>query len=818
MAISLKDQNKNYIPTTKYPNLLVSDEEKATDAFGLSVALSIQSEWFDKGDDRQCSFYSNSGRYDMLRRYARGEHSTKEIAELIGVTEGEDSYTNYNLDPIQVMPKFVNLVVNQMSERLFSVKAEANDKYSSAMRDSRRKNLERFVASMPIMAEVKKQLGVDIAPDNASEMPQTQEEVNLHMQMNDKTAIEIMAESAIKFTLDTNDYPDIQNQLIEDTTVIGIAAMKRFTDPQKGIQVKYLDPADMVYSYAKSKNFKNVHYFGEVERITISELKRRTGNKFSIKELEEFAANTADWATYHNVDTNQFTYRDEDINNNMVDILNFSFKALNRVNYKKKFSKNGGFKMAKKESTFAKKNKDYSGYDVVGKDIDVWYSGSLVLGTQNIFNYKLNENMVRKGGYLNNTAPEYIVHSHEMYKGRTNSLVSRTTSYIDILQQIHIKIQQMVAKARPNGVYFDIDGLSEVDLGDGNFLTPMEVMKIYDETGNVIGTSKTAEGDYNYGKSPIVELKNGIIDGIDRLIGVYNHYLNMLREAIGIPVGVDASSPHPKMLVGVQQQMALSSNVATRHILESILIMTEELGEGITMSLGDILKHPNLRQAYVNAIGKLNVETIKELENYSMFDLGFRIELKPDAEEKQYLEQNIQASLERNLITFDEAQTIRTTGNIKLSNQLLKVTRQKREKLEQERKKELIDAQAKGGQQSAQIAAQAKQQEIQAQSQADMQLTGAKSKGKIEEIKAEEESKARLMEKEFQYNMELQGLSVDADQTRARKAEDRKDQRQDRNNTQRSAMDSEKSTEGKTKALDFNSQNVRGSVNLDMGV
>lgn len=812
----LKNKDKVLIPSAAYPSLMVSDEIKKTDEFGLSIAQSIQDEWFSKSSEEgQCQFYDRASRYDMLRKYARGEHSTKAVGELLGAEEGVESYTNYDFTPIQIMPKFVNLVVNQMSERLFKVRAEANDKYSTDMRDQRRKYLERYVMAKPAIAEAQKQLGVNIAPDNAEELPQSMEEVDLHMQMNDKTAIEIMAEEALKFTLNINDYEDIQNQLIEDATVIGISAARRYIDPQKGIVLKYVDPADLVYSYPKSKNFKNVHYYGEVERITISELRRRTGNKYTDEEIKDFSSNTSNWAKYHSVGSNQFTERDSDMEGNMVDILNFTYKATNRASYKKSYiDKSGGFKMTKKESTFKKKNEGNKGYDAVGTDYDVWYKGSLILGTEALFGYGLCDNMTRKEKSLNYTAPEYVVHAHEMYKGVTNSLVSRTTSYIDLLQQIHIKIQQMVAKARPNGVYFDVDGLNEIDMGDGNFLDPMEVMKIYDETGNVIGSSKTAEGEYNYGKTPIVELKNGIIDGIDRLIGVYNHYLNMLRESIGIPVGVDASSPHPKMLVGVQQQMALSSNVATRHVLESVLIMTEELGEGITMSLSEILKYPNLRGVYEQAIGKLNVESIKLLKDYSLYDLGFVIELKPDAEEKQYLEQNIQASLQRDLITLDEAHMIRNTGNAKLSNQLLKVTRQRREKQKHEREKELIQTQTKGNQEAAQIASQSTQQEIMLKSESELAVIEAKTEGKIREIKAEELSKAILMEKEFNYNMELQGLSVSADKEKAKESEDRKDNRQDRNNTQRSAMDAEKKKEKGSKPLNFESENVSGSIDM----
>ena len=453
--------------------------------------------------------------------------------------------------------------------------------------------------------------------------------------------------------------------------------------------------------------------------------------------------------------------------------------------------KNGGFKMTKKESTFDKKS-NTDGFDVSKKIIDVWYEGMLILGTEEIVNYKLCENMIRPEGLLNITAPNFIVYAPELYQNRTKSLVERIIPYVDQMQQIHIKLQQLIAKARPNGIYIDVDGLNEIDMGDGNFLTPLELIKIYDETGNVIGSSQTFEGDYNYGREPIRELKNGIVDGLDRLINTYNHYLNLLRDAIGIPQGADASMPHPDTLVGVQQQVALNSNTATRHILDSSLNITKRLGGGLSLRLKDIFKYSDLKNVYINAIGKLNVEVLKSLERYHLHDLGILIELKPDAQEKQYLEQNIQQSLAQGLITFDDAVDIRAINNIKLANQLLKVRRVKREKDKKEHEKELIKTQTEGQAQVAERASQAKMQEYQVKTQSELVVEQAKTQGKIAEIDAERQAKSQLMQQEFEYNMTLKGIDTETRLHENRFKEDRKDQRQDRQNSQSSKIQEQK--------------------------
>lgn len=805
----------NISKNVSFPDHLCSDEEKATESFGLSMAKAIESEWFYRPSDGTCAFMDRRDKYHNLRLYARGEQSTDIYKKLIASGESS-SYTNYDWRPLQIIPKFVKLIVNQMSERLFDVRAEATDKFSTDLKDSYRKNLENNLISQPIVEEAKNQLGIDVSDPTTQDYPQTQEEIDLFMQLKYKPAIEIATEEAIKFTLDINDYDETQSKVIEDITTIGIGCVQHKTDPTKGIIVDYVDPATMVYSYPRSRNFKDVYYYGKVERITINELKRRTGTKYTNDELKDIVAMSGAWNSYHG-NSNEFPSNmgksSGDWDNIMVDVLNFTFQSTNTITYKKKFLSNGGFKMTKKESTFDK-NPKYDGYDVTKKVIDVWYEGSLILGTNYIFNYGLCENMIRPKGLMNKTIPNFIMYAPEIYQNRTKSLVERIIPYVDQMQQIHIKIQQMIAKSRPNGIFIDIDGLNEIDLGDGNILTPLETIRLYDETGNIIGTNKTMEGEYNYGKIPITELKNGIVDGLDRLINVYNHYLNLLRDAIGIPQGADASMPHPDTLVGVQQQVALNSNTATRHILDSSLNISERLGLGLSLRLKDIFKYSDLKEAYINALGKINVHILESIKDYHLHDLGINIQLKPDIEEKQYLETNINIALGKELITVDDAIDIRSIPNIKLGNELLKTRRIRREKEKQANAEKLEQIRAQAQVQSTQAAAQAKQQEIQIKSQADLELIKAKTEAKEREIRAEEESKSRLMQQEFEYNMTIKGVETENIMMSEKYKEDRKDTRQDKNNTQASKMIEQRNNNSPSLNFESNVDNINGDIGL----
>ena len=806
---------KDLFKKGEYPDPLAPDEVKADPLYGLQYARKIQQEWWFRAEygGGGCQYYDKRQKYHTLRKYARGEQDTEQYRKILGL-DGDSTYTNYDLRPLQILPKFVKLISNQMTERLFDVKAEAVDKYSTDLKDSYKKSLEDFVISKPLMMEIEKETGIQMMPDNASEYPDSQEEVDLHMKLKYKPAIEIAAEEAIKFTLDLNDYNETQSRVIEDVTTLGLGAVKHFTDPVKGIRVEYVDPADCVHSYAIHRNFKDVNYYGEVKRMTINELKRISGKDFTDDELAELADTAVSWGRYHNNNTSNEHIREDDIEGIMVDVLYFTFKSTNTIAYKKKYTKNGGYKMTKKASTFSKSDPSYKGYDVSKKTIDVWYEGALVLGSDQIFNYKKCENMIRPKGYLNITQPNYIFYAPDLYQNRTLSTVEKVIPYIDQMQQIHIKLQQIIAKARPNGIYIDVAGLNEITIGEGNTLTPLEAIRIYDQTGNVLGTSTTVEGDFNYGKEPIKELKNGVIDGLDRLIGAYNHYLGLLRDAIGIPQGADASNPHPDTLVGVQQMVALNSNTATRHILDAGLNISERLGKSLALRIKDIFKFSDLKNAYINAIGALNVNVLKSLKDYHLHDLGINIELKPDAQEKQYLEQNINQALTSDLITLDDAIDIRNIGNTKLANEVIKIRRVKREKEKRAHEQEMIKSQGEAQAQAAQATAQSKQQEIQMQSQVDLQLVQAKSQAKQQELEKEAQVKMMLMEREFQYNLQLNGISEQAKIKVESQKEDRKDSRQDRANTQQSQLIDQRARNSAPKNFESSEDNLSGSVDL----
>ena len=604
---------------------------------------------------------------------------------------------------------------------------------------------------------------------------------------------------------------------------IGVCALYHTTDPTKGIVVEACDPADMVWAYPTKSNFKNVYYYGRVKRMTVNELQRIAGRRFTDDEILHFRNVSNEWQGYNRI-SNEFWYRGEDLPSHLVDVLFFTFKSTKVRKYKKKYRKDGSFRISEKESTFAKPQsvidkeeaQGYKDFDVIEEKIDVWYEGAKVLGTNHIFNYGECSNMVRPEGFIQNEAmSNFIMYAPELYQGRIQSLVDRVIPDIDTLQQIKIKIQQFIAKAKPNGIRIDIDGLDEVDLGDGSVLSPLEVIRFYNDTGNLLATSRLADGSFQNSNS-IVELNNGQIAGLEQLMNSYNFTFNMLRDAIGIGQGADATLPHPDTSVGALQQQQINSNVATRYILDAQLKMTQYLANGLSLRIKDIFKFSRLKKAYINSIGKINIDVLESMKSLHLHDFGITIKLKPDAQEKAMLEQNLQAEIASGGISTTDAIDIRNIGNLTLANQMLKIRKDKHIKEQQQRELEKIREQSKSNAQAAQAASQVKQQEIQLANQGKLDLEAEKSKNAVKLIEKELEAKKELMALEYYYQTGIESSKAKTQRETDKYKEDRKDSRQAQSAEQQSVIKSETSKEN-PKPLKFNSSNtsLTGELGLD---
>jgi hypothetical protein len=750
-----------------FPSQVVPDAVKASEEYGLQVSRAIEQEWFDQGRTTQNRYLSNWNNFHQLRLYARGEQSIQKYKDELA-TNGDISYLNLDWKPVPVISKFVDIVVNGMSQKTYDIKAYAQDPESLKTRTNYAQAILRDMYSQDLLTKASALTGKDFSgsPLPKDELPETKEELDLHMQLSYKQSIEIAEEEAINNVLAANKWDLIRRRLNYDLTVLGIGCVKTSFNVSEGIRTEYVDPAYLVYSYTEDPNFDDIYYVGEVKAVTIPELKMQfpSLSEEELYKIQQMPGNRQYITGWGNYDENT------------VQVLYFEYKTYMNQVYKIKYGENGLEKVIEKTDDFNPPPSD--NFERVSRTIEVLYTGAKILGTDTMLEWKMSENMTRPFSNMTKVEMNYVISAPRMYKGRIDSIVNKITGFADMIQLTHLKLQQVMSKIVPDGVYIDVDGLAEVDLGNGTNYNAAEALNMYFQTGSIVGRSLTQEGGMNAGRVPIQELNSSAGQAkIASLIQTYQYYLQMIRDVTGLNEARDGSSPERDTLVGLQKMAANASNTATKHILQSSLFLTLRTCENISLRIADCLDYPLLAQVLEESISTYNVSTLREIKNLNLHEFGIYLELEPDEEEKAMLEQNLQVALQSGGVDLDDVIDIRQIKNLKLANQMLKLRKARKLKAAQAAQMANIQAQAQANQETAEKAALYEVQKQQALTQETVNVEQAKSQFDIQRIQTEAEIKKQLMDLQFKYDMQLAQLKSQTDSQNLQLAEDRKDER-----------------------------------------
>lgn len=779
------EEVKINISSVYFPTQFVSDSDKKKSEYGLQIGQAIQYEWFRK-QGSTCRYFDQYSEFWKRRLYARGEQPIGKYKNELAV-DGDLSYLNLDWTPVPIMPKFVDIVVNGMSDRLFSVKAYAQDALSAEKRNKFQEDIEAQMVSKDLFTQIQSDFQVNPFAGDPEDLPSSDEELNLYMQLNYKPGIEIAEEEAINTVFAENHYEDIRKRVDYDLTVLGIGIAKHEFLAGAGVKVSYVDPANVVYSYTEDPYFKDCFYWGEIKTVPITEL-LKIDPSLTNSDLEKISQYSQSWYDYWN--TSQF-YENSMFSKDTATLLYFNYKTTNKFVYKKKILDSGGSRVIEKDDQFnpPQEMMDEGKFERIEKTIDVWYEGVMVMGTNIMLKWEMAENMVRPQSASQHAMSNYVAVAPRMYKGVIESLVRRMIPFADLIQITHLKLQQVVNRMVPDGVYIDADGLNEVDLGNGAAYNPEDALRLYFQTGSVVGRSYTQDGEFNNARVPIQPLTGNTSQSkMSALIANYNHYLGMLRAVTGLNEARDGTMPDPDSLVGLQKLAALNSNTATRHVLDGSLFITRTLAEAMSCRVADILKYSDFKEEFAMQIGKYNVSVLEQIKDLYLYDFGVFIEVSPDEEQKAVLEQNIQMALSKGDINLEDAIDIREVKNIKMANQLLKVKRIQKQEKDQQMKLQMQQAQAQANMQTQQAANQAALQKIQLEGQMKMQAKQAEVAFEIEKMKNEALLKSQLMDREFQYNVQLRGMEEISINKRERDREKGKAERISQQNSEQSQL------------------------------
>ena len=793
-----------------FPSQTVSDLEKLSEEYGLKVAKAIETEWFN--DQRNNNRYRNNyNNFHSLRLYARGEQSIQKYKDELSIN-GDLSYLNLDWKPVPIISKFVDIVVNGIAERTYDINAFSQDPYGVSKRTEYMESILADMRTKELDAFSKEAFGIPLAENDIDKLPDSEEELALHMQLTYKQAVELAEEQALKVLMEGNNYELTKKRFYYDLAVLGIGAVKTGFTTSEGVTIDYVDPANLVYSYTDSPYFDDIYYVGEVKSIPVNELAKQFPN-LTESDLEDIMKNKTFNRNNYN---SRYSINKED--NNTIQVLYFNYKTYMNEVYKIKETGTGADKIIPKDDTFNPPEDMEGGYSRLLRSIECLYEGALILGTDKLLKWEMSKNMIRPKSDFTKVKMNYSILAPRMYDGKIDSLVKRITGFADMIQLTHLKLQQVMSRMVPDGVYLDADGLAEIDLGNGTNYNPQEALNMFFQTGSVIGRSFTSEGDMNPGKVPIQEITSASGGNkMQALIANYNYYLQMIRDVTGLNEARDGSMPDKNALVGVQKLAAANSNTATRHILQAGLYLTAETAECLSLRISDIIEYSPTRDAFIQAIGTHNVATLEEMQNLHLYDFGIFLQLTPDEEEKMLLENNIQVALQNQLIELADAIDLREINNVKLANQMLKIRRQKKLERDQAIQQQNIQLQSQANAQAQQVAAQAEVQKNQAITASKAELEQLKAQIDTQKMQQEVMHKKELMQLEFQFNMQLKNLEVDGQKTREKEKEDRKDERTKIQATQQSEMIDQRNTGKPPKNFESAGNDILGG-GFDLGV
>ena len=782
---------------SSFPSQVVSDTEKASLEYGSQVAQAIEGEWFSAGRTTGNRYLTNWNSFNELRLYARGEQSIQKYKDELSIN-GDLSYLNLDWKPVPILSKFVDIVVNGISQKTYDIKAYSQDPSSVKKRTEYASKLQEDMVAKEFLDNLKQTLGIDLyqSPD-PSVVPESKDQLELHMQLSYKQSIEIAEEEAIATVLAQNKYDLVRRRLNMDLTTIGIAAGKTNFNTAEGITVDYVDPSYMVHSYTEDPNFDDVYYVGEVKSITIPELKKEFPNisEEELERIQKMPGNSQYITGWGNYDENT------------VQVMYFEYKTYHNQVFKIKQTEQGLMKALEKPDSFNPPEND--NFERVSRSIEVLYTGAKVLGANTMLEWNLAENMSRPFADTTKVRMNYAICAPRIYKGRIESIVSKCIGFADMIQLTHLKLQQVLSRMVPDGVYLDMDGLAEVDLGNGTNYNPAEALNMYFQTGSIVGRSLTQDGDMNPGKVPIQELNSSSGGAkIQSLIQTYQYYLQMIRDVTGLNEARDGSTVDKNSLVGLQKMAANASNVATKHIKQSSLYLTLKLAENVSLRIADALYFPLTAESLKNSISTFNVKTLQEVADLNLYDFGIFLELEPDDEEQAQLESNIQVAIAQGGIDLEDAIDLRQIKNLKLANQMLKIKRKEKSKQDQANQQANIQAQASAQAETAERTAMAEVQKQEAVSGSKVQYEQARTQMELQKMERENQFEMQRMQQKFEYDMQLKQLEVQNMQQKETAIEDRKDTRSKMEASQQSELISQRQTD--SLPVDFENQPDQG--------
>lgn len=794
---------KNSKKVTPNPN--ATFDEKKMDSYGLQIAQYISGDWFNNGMISQgCNFFNRRQYVEEQRLYVRGEQDTTNYKNILARQSGDLSYLNMDWRSLNIPAKFCNIVTNGISEENYRLDIRAVDRYSMLEKQRKMDEHRKNMISKDIVQKAKEVLNIDIAPQGY--VPEDDEDLMFHTEIKDRPKIEIAEEITIDFVKKINNFKSIKNQCDKDIVETGIMCAQVYTDPINGVSLRYVDPENAIHSYVNKNDFSDCFYFGYVDTITLSDIKRESN--LDDKTLREIAKNYAGTNANMWNSSDYMTCPFEEIIDLKINVLRFAWKTSKTLTFKKYIKKGEVIKVAKRGEDWAVPQGGEK--SVLSKVYDTWLEGNYIIGTQTIYGYKECENIVKDE--MNLVRPPFVFRSSNIYKNKLHSFLSDIKPLCDQMQYAHLKIQHLMAELKPDLIEIDLDGLADLSTGtkgENKGETWKTALSILNVKG-VVFRKRIDMGEMGMKETtaarPVPQQQGSALGA---LLNVWAHYYNLLREITGINPARDGSLPADALL-GVNQMAQLASNTVTKHIVDAAIEFDRIICEIISIRVKSIACYKegaSIMETYKRAIGKHNMEAMQAMENRHLYDFGFTIEMIPSGKEISEFKEDLSICLKEGTVDVEdkiEAENLAKV-NVKLANEYLKYRRRIRIKQQAKEKQEMIMAQTQGNIQSSQAKSQSDVQAYGLKKKIDLDYAAAMAEIEIQKTDALNKINAPVKDSDFEKDVYIERIKSATNFDLAKYKEEAKDVRVDKQSTNQSKMI--KQRQDNSESIDFENQN-----------
>ena len=794
----------NNTTTNSIPDPLAPDHIKVKDAFGLSVAVHIASEWFNGGfvsSNNGNGFQDRNKKIQELRAYYRGTQNIDKYKKWFAKNSGDLAMVeNMDFRNINFAEKFCNIVINGIQDDFYRLDIRSIDRLSAD--EKRKKFIEHKTNQMSkeFFENAKNELGIDMTPEF---MPESDEEILLYQEIKERPAIEIAEEINIDFVKKSSRWENIKYEVDRDLVTVGLNVIRCWIDINDGVQVEYIDPEKFGHSYCNKNDFSDVYYYFYIETLTINEVKRESN--FTDIQLRDIASK---YATQNKVYIDFDSCDFKDLLGMKVDVMRYSYKSSKEIVFKKSYNdKKEPWKVSQRDSSWENKGNPNT---KISKVLDTWYEGNYIIGSQQyIYGWKECENLAKD--QMNKALPPFVCRATNIYKNELQSFLGNIIPLLDQLQYQSLKIQHLYRELKPDLIQIDVDSLADLtDEGKGEKKSEIwqTALSILDVKG-VIVTKRVDMGEMGIKEgSPARPIPQQQGSALAQLLNVFAMYYNQIREVTGVNPARDGSL-NPNSLVGVNQMMLLASNTATKHIVDTATMFDKKVCETISSRIKTIYMFDDegrLKKLYESAIGTQNVNILDALKNRHLHEFGYSVEMVPDKEMLNELKQDLSLAIQEQTVDLSEKYQILelAKNNYKKAYEYMRFIRNRRQKQKMEENQANMQMQTQGNIQSAQAAAEAESQAYQQKKMIDLDFEKQMAQIRLMELQSKIQIEAPKEDKEFQQDVYLERIKNINMSDLTQLKENYKDERTKLQATQQSKMIDQR--KGEKKPIDFKAE------------